>query len=599
MIRSILILVVLAGGLAALYFSGSGKNAPPPTAISASVLGGHTLGQAHKIEILRGDAPPIVLERIEGQYWLVEPVHDLARQARIAQLAKSFDTALMEEAFPERTGAPDAPLLETTGLAEPRARLRLHIPPAEGGAGEGELIEVAIGAVGPLNADIFVMRDGEIYRAGRDLASSLEVNVSEMRERLVFLNSQASAGTVEIRQRTGIGDEVQTIRLERGQGGTWRMVQPMQARTDSGTASRFLDQVLALRIEDFLPGAPKLPDEPPTFEITVEGMGRYGPLRDHVRLWQRPLEEVVLCVADGRPEGFTAQGRSYRGLFERAVEGLRARYLLPYSVEDVVQLRLVPAEGTLMALRRDPKSGFRIVEPYAMAARPTPLAELLSQLRGLHAASFVDDADPDDPVYGLVGGLKVQFQGGRAGEMVELILGADDGGEWTFCRRQDERQVVRIPKGVADALRRPWIEYAGRGVLALEHATIQGLRLAWDDGSGRVERTWRRVGGRWLDLAQEPLEGEDRDRFRLFLEQFDELEAGEVLLEEAAPDGLAVTLSLLRENGEPLRELALALPDPKAPSGPAMLELSRFGGIRFAMKKDFRDTVRWLMQRSD
>jgi len=597
MVKSTGILLVIAAVLAALYFSGSGAtNDAPAASLSISVLDGYTVGRAARIEIVRGqDAPPLVIEQIDGRHWITEPIRDRASMSRLTDLAKTFDSALMEPAYPDRTDPPDADLLARTGLDRPQASLRLEFP-ADGAEPERDIV-VHVGAAGPLNADVFLMRDGEIFRGGRALATSLAVNVTELRERLVFDNSEATAQTVSIRQRVAAADGetvVETLRLERAERGAWRMVEPVASRTDPGEARRLIQQILALRVEDFLPGAINVPAEPPTYEIEIEGVSRFGPLEDRVRLWRRPIDDLVYGVVDGRVEGFTAPAQLFALVFQNAVDGLRARFLVPFSMEEL-QLLTIDAGGDtpVLSLRRDAMRGFKMVAPYAMEVRATPVAELSQALRFLYAESFVD-GDPDDARFGLVGGLKVLFQGGRAGQPVTLRIGLDDG-DSTYCRREDEAQVVRVPRRIVDLLRRPWVEYAGREVLRLA-VPPQGLTLAWQTPEGRVERHWRRHGGEWRDSLQRPLEGEDGDQFRLFLEEFIELEADDVIATSEAPQGREVTISLTRENGEALVELVVTVPDPEAPQGPALARRDAYPDLRYPLKKGFRDTLRWLMR---
>jgi hypothetical protein len=195
-----LLLVIGALG-AALWFTN--EKSSDQGAVSVSLLANHRIATAVRMQWQFADEEPIEVRRQPGgPFRLVHPIDDLLAQDHLVNLASTFDSAMVGETpFPD-----DEPNRARTGLDKPRLTLEIDF---EDGAKE----DIEIGSEGPLGSDLFVRRNGAIYRGGLALFTALKKSLDDLRERQVFSTPTGAVREVLVdRAQQGGGREVMKLR---------------------------------------------------------------------------------------------------------------------------------------------------------------------------------------------------------------------------------------------------------------------------------------------------------------------------------------------------------------------------------------------------
>ncbi len=483
-----LVLVVVAAGLgAALYLTRD----PGTTnaGLMHPLLGGRRLLEAERI-VLQNDVEggQIHLSRDGAGYRLEEPLRDLASQAFLQQVAMAFDTALAIKAF---AGAEitEKVLLET-GLAKPRCRVELRYA-------DGQTVTVELGLEGVTGTDLFVRKDGSVWRTGLAVYSSLRATLADMRERNVFLNTLATGvRRFTLQRRTEAGKLERIVLVTEGE--LLRLVEPVQARPDLEAAQALVLPVLAMRVEAFLAGALN-PRPDPDWVIEVDGS--FG--KERLQLWGK-AGETLLGQQAPRGIEFSVAAAHFPRLLGTPLDALRARLLVPIPPEQVHGLTLDPGPGRGKALVLVPglTGGLRLAQPVAAETDPVALAELLAALARLQAEEFLPESQ-DFGRFGLdeASAASLQILGQFAQRPTKVIFGRDEG-EFTFARRTDESFVVKVRTSAVAALRGDWSALVSKQVQRL---TVPPERLTVARGA-QVTRYVRGVDGKWRKDGQgEPL----------------------------------------------------------------------------------------------
>lgn len=471
-------LVVLGGLGGALWWSK--QTEPLPPAAARAVLDGRSLGEAERIQFRRADLAPIELERsADGGWRIAEPVRDRAAASVVQAMQQAFDRA---QFVPGYVAAEiDERLLGECGLVPPQAELRAWYA-------DGAEFVLELGLPGPLGHDLFARRteagaEPRIDRVDRSLLNALQVNVDEVRDRFVFATSPELASAVRIERPTGVGGARETVGVAREGGGRWRITAPKDLRADPARVFTLVSALLALRIEEFVPGDPSASAVGPEslFDAVVEIDGSLGSERLELRF----LRETGRLVGHVTPRGiwFAAPIADFREWVEAPLRELRARWLVEVPVDELEAIRIAQPGGGEVEFTRDGLGQFRIARPIASNVDAVAMAELVQALRSLAAMEFVADAPGELARYGLTdGALRVELEAPRAKGAVRI--GLDSGDELAFAQAEGEAQVVAIPRLVAQRLRRPWTDYVERRVLALESSgAIGAVRRELADGA--------------------------------------------------------------------------------------------------------------------
>ena len=163
-------------------------------------------------------------------------------------------------------------------------------------------------------------------------------------------------------------------------------------------------------------------------------------------------------------------------------------------------------------------------------------------------------------------------------------------GDTVYCKREDEDQVVEVPKVVADALRRPWIDYVSRSILA---QAVRPMRV--DLLSQDREVRFRRDQGSWFnENRQVRLEGDEKLTLVEFLDEFQELRARAVVAEKAVEAAEVLTLRLKRSATDVFQEVEFRLVAPDGGGAKVFVALPDRPGVLYETSKGFRDGLMWL-----
>lgn len=564
--RTILTLIGLVAGLGLVLWFTSEK---PPAEESAEVsaLDGRSVPQCRLVrwqfrnqaafELLRGD---------DGIFRLSEPIADRAAVGYVQQIFAAWGSAnlLATEFADDEAGRAE------TGLDDPVLTFAVEWP-------DGHRIDYDVGAPGPLGTDRFLRRDGVIWRGGNGLYESMRVNLSDLRDRQVFLHREVVCRELAVESNTASGKR-ERIALERVEG-NWRLRSPVDGRAEPAAAVRFVTAVLSLRVDSFMSSLVRRPERAP--DVVVAVAGGYG--TEELELWVD--QGAAFGRLPGRTGWFQCDPRTFDAVFKNAVEHLRARALILIAdiATDLAEIVVDPGQGRgerVHLLRESVADPWRLTEPVDYVTNPTRANELIQAVNNLRAVEFVDDRDVDDPELGLRSGrLMLSVRAFEEREALTLWLGAAvtrGDLELVYCCRADETgTVVLVPAPAVERLRRDWTDYCARDVVKIP-VPIERLEISRPDGVGKRVYGRDAENGHWLE--------EGRSERLRELEEFvnDDLRdlAGRAVVDLRESAGFGAPdwhLKLCRSNGDELQLLRVW----DRPDSPVVLQPRREDQVGF------------------
>lgn len=544
--RTIIFLAVIIGLLALLYSTEIGT--PEAEGLGTSLLENRRLLAADRIIIKpSGDRVQLELFRArDGYFYLEEPVKDLASGSRLTAIAGSYDSARIFVIYEgdEVTGK----ILEETGLGEPQGYLQAHFA-------DGKSIRIEIGLAGAMGNDLYIGKEGKIYRGEISLQTSLEGNPDDYRERILIRNRPSQVRLMKISRNGKSGRE--TLVLER-RADLWVLTEPEQLRLDQRVAKNLFASVMGLRADQFVPGRLNTgsldpgqgPEQEPDVVVEIEGLAGKERLEFFVQ-----GQGALLGRALSRDILFTCDSGTYSNVFSIPIQQIRARWLLPFSIDDVDRIKFDPGleAGAVWELVRRANAGFRLQQPVEAETNATAVSKLLQVLREFFVQSFVADGSKDLARYGLDHGyLSVQLHDAKMGRTLTLHLGDDQDQDLTYLRRADEPHVVTVSKVVADRLRWHWTEYLSLVALEIKnHLRVERIECS----RGQATSVYLRDQGEWRRQGAEAAIAIDR-----FGEFFDDVLrdlVGRKAIDPASAVALpeALELRLMRAGGQAVDQL--------------------------------------------
>ena len=459
--RTTLGLAVVVGFMASLLFLGDDpeKGAPNAPTLTKRLLP-KGIFEAYEVRFQHSSRrEPIVIRRnpADGSFRVVEPVDDVASSAVLKSIFNAYDGAMLLAGYTADELKKDPELFEKTGLREPRGRFEVRY-----GADERVLIE--FGDDGFQGEEIFVKVDGLIYRADIALHKILLKNPDDLRERVIFSELDIGQPT-KVRISWLVAGDTREIAVQDLPGQGFKIVHPDVQRADMQVLGGMISDLAGLRIERFISGGQQPPDPPSRFDYVITVVGDRGQETLTVKLSENGRYFAHLR---NREIHFSIDGGRLARIAQWATV-LRAKRVFALEERQIQRLELVPGgEKPETLLVRGVQGVFHLEKPViADEVEPTALSELLHALTQMEARAFVDDPPADsgladgDPFFAVRVGTRRQMGGMTTVRLGNRVSEGEHKG-LVYARRTDEESAVLIGAEMADAIRRPWLDFVRR-----------------------------------------------------------------------------------------------------------------------------------------
>jgi hypothetical protein len=393
-----------------------------------------------RIEIVRSNQT-ILAERREGEWRLVNPTYPAQSQlieqwlSRLQEATRRASLAAGEvQAEPSGAAA--------FGLNPPAASVSLHQPPHR--------FEFLLGARTAVGEKAYLQFAGtnEVVVTDAVVLDGLPDTVSDWRDpRFVDLSRLAF-------NRFAVTADEREFEMEfMPETRRWRMTRPRVARVNEGRFIQALQQLQALRVEEFVQDQPGVDLEPYGLHepaLVVEFASGTN-LAFGAQFGQSPDNQPDLVYA--RRSDYPNVVTVSRQVFDAF--GVPYRDFLDYRLVDVPldqALRIEIQADESFTLERQPNSPWLVTAPHSFRADPALVQSFLSRVSALSIVEVAKEVvtDLDLPNYGLSEPpLSLRFFGPppATNDPPALLVGLAFGtnrDDRTFVRRSDENPVYTV-----------------------------------------------------------------------------------------------------------------------------------------------------------
>lgn len=528
--RTTLVLSVLAGLLLAfiLVFERGSLSTTDVARRSAHVLPRFVRERVTRVELVRGQKPPMVLERAPaeddgelGGWRLAAPVEADADEDAVESFLGALEWLMPSRAL---SGLDDADRVRF-GLAEPRFVVRFRVA--------SELVTLRVGGPSSQPEGVYVAVEGQdqAFVVGGDFLESIDHELSHFRDKDLFARDFFSTDARRVR----LVVEGRAMEFEK-EGPTWMVREPVRGIANAGALDRALRvtrELRALRFE--AEQASELArfglDRPWRELVVTRPEEARGTREARLRVGDvcgEHTEERYALVGDRGPV-VCVLASAVAGL-ELSAEDAREPRLLAIG-PDLVERISVAGVGPRLELTRE-EEGWRLTAgPGAPAmADAGAVNEWLRQLREQRALGFEPlEGEPGRGIGSPAATLTLSTVGGGADLVVRL---GEASAEGVWVRRGDEAALGRFEASVGELLRPGALRFRERALVRREPADARRVVVR----RGEVEeRAVRGDAGAWQ--LEAPLRAEaDRVVVRELARQVGELRAARFVATAAAPE---------------------------------------------------------------
>lgn len=432
------------------------------------------------------DGQRIEVGRVDGMWRIIAPVNTRADAGAMDQLLNTLAGLLRGETITEEERRSAGLTLADYGLTQPRARLEWTVP-------EGHHV-AWVGRTSPLGDAVYMQRQGssDVVAVPAALLEWWPQEMDALRDRVLFHGDARHVYRVEVRRPGGF------LQVQRGEGGVWRIQQPLQARADAIAIRQWLDRIYEWRIQSFVA------DE--VADATAYGLDESA---IQLTLWidgQESGQTILIAPsADDTAETTLARRREGVTVFSIPAEALglervqtsewRDRTFMPIRRRDIGWMVMEDDQHRLR-LERDPAGAWSITEPRKWPADPATMSAMLDTWHSTRVESFLEA-----PPARIATNVVFRLQVGRPSPVNEtnavtfsFVAPPDDASRWWVKRDADTEWLV-IPRSAMDGIVTNPLAYRDRRVLSLDPSDV--LRIRRTDAWAEHVAQRNTVSGEW------------------------------------------------------------------------------------------------------
>ncbi|MCD6359585.1 MAG: DUF4340 domain-containing protein [Armatimonadetes bacterium] len=405
---------------------------------------------ATKLVVHRKAEKDLVVEKRDGQWYLVSPIEGLADEDEVMRMVK----AIAELKPTESRENVDLNSTEF-GLADPDLTATMYY-------GDGKTAQVSLGGETPIGASRFAKVEGrdKLYIVPASIRTTLSREPDKLREKKLAKFETDDVKSIRLQHGTEL---IAAVRSGEGDKPRWRLTQPLETTGDEWNIKQLINKIKDMKAEDFL--KEERSDEELGFdhpqvtvtltladgsELTVtvgkqtrRKVGESGTEKDVLFVRSSQRKEILLVKADVL-DGLT-----------KSTFDLRDKSVVQVDRDDIVRVKVERKKGLNFSIARRP-SGWIVEKPRIADASRSKVDNLLWDIEDLSAKSFVTEkaTDKDRRAYGLVvpsTALTIKLRGEESKPIRIFIGDKTDDGDY-YCMTNQSDQIVTISKFLVDDL---------------------------------------------------------------------------------------------------------------------------------------------------
>ncbi len=407
---------------------------------------GLDIAQVNSLHVQREGEDPILLEKRDDDWFVVEPFASLASNDEVERMVKAIAELKPRSSREgldldsEDFGLADAPLVASV-VYDGNRRATVYIG-EETPLGSERYARVA-GAKGR-------GADDRLYVVSAMLRTTLWKDPTQLREKGLARFEADDVGEVVLDH----GEEhLVAVRAQPEEDIKWRLTAPLETVADEWNIKQLINNLHDLRAEDFL-----------TEEKTDEELGLDQP---QARVTLKLGDDRTLTITFGRTEevevGDAAESKEI--IYVRSSEreevllvqadvldkvrktafDLRDKSVMRFERDDVQRIIVEQKKGLSFTVARRP-DGWHVEEPPSLDARQGAIDDILWDLEDLSAVKFVKEAATSAELreYGLAvpqAAITIHLSGR---DPVKVLIGHETSDGNYYCTTSESEQVVAI-----------------------------------------------------------------------------------------------------------------------------------------------------------
>ena len=400
-----------------------------------------------RVELVRSNQT-ILVEKTGDRWEIRQPIAVAADASAVGSLVDQFEFAERDRVFAAKEVTPA--MLDDFGLAAGKARLRLTLRDKKGDRA------ILFGSETPTKEAVYAQVQGQntVFVVGKNLFDTGNASLDSIRSRTVLDFVPSAATRLELKQADKLLELDRTVAKTNAEP-RWVVAKPFPCRADQQKVADLLNELSALRVQDFTSEDPKelhaCQLDEPLRELTVW----LGDKTQTLLLGRSPTNDATKIYVKRKDANsiFTLTADSVKK-FAPQVNDIRDAHLLVFREPDVRGIDIVRGAETISLTRTG--TAWKANAPNAVPfdAEDSLATELLTKLAQLSAKQFVTDVTADLAPYGLdKPAATVTLRAAGANILGQIHIGSlNVSNAVRYAKRADEPFVYGVDHAILGSL---------------------------------------------------------------------------------------------------------------------------------------------------
>jgi hypothetical protein len=428
-LRSLLVLLVIAGGFGAYLYFVEAKRDPSDTAEKHDKVFTVEADKVEEITVKSESGDRTTLKKNGSEWQIVAPADKAARADAAEASGISTNLSNLEQ---QRVVEEDAKNLGDFGLEKPRVEVSFKT------GGQEQTLQ--IGSKTPTGNDLYAKLAGQskVFLIAAYLESTFNRSTFDLRDKTALKVDTQAVDSLEVTTENGTKKFAKV-------NGAWQLASPAEPRSDAVAVDNAITRVIGAQMKSLAP-ANDLKEYGLDKPAATARIGA-GSAHATLLIGKAAEEGTVYAKDEARPEVFTIESGILDDLKKGPAEFRQKDIFDARSFNTTkVELTRAGSSWTLEKITEKAKDGaetekWRQVAPAAKDADTQKVNALLSTLTGARADSFVEKAPTTKPE--LV--VALTFDNGKT-ERVTFLKSGTDG----YAIRASDSGAAKISASVVD-----------------------------------------------------------------------------------------------------------------------------------------------------
>ncbi len=392
---------------------------------------------------IKYDETTLVCSKSGDEWKINQPIQTYGSKDEIERLIERIATLQAQRFISKQVKLSDA----DTGLDKPKVEISLWLK------GRSQPETLSFGGETPISSNVYARRgsNGTIFTVYSSLPDTFKKKPEDLRDKKILAFDKDN---IEKLQLAYANRQIVAEKQKAGDKNEWRLVQPIQAKADSGSVNDVLFNLQGYEVKNWVETKPtdlsKYGLDKP--QITVTLTAKDGKQETLTLGKKKAGTDEVFARNPARGEVVTLAAKALDELTKQPFD-LQDKSLLSFKRDDIDEVEVARGRTKIVCTKsgKGVDAKWKIILPEEAEADKWKVDDILWDMEDLEAKKFVEEAATNLAKYGLDSPRASVRLSGK-GKTYSVLFGEQAENDSIYAKTNQSPRVVLVDKSALDNL---------------------------------------------------------------------------------------------------------------------------------------------------